>query len=109
MAAFPNKTSGLVAANLMSVCVPGVDVVLVPRGAGVELDEGVVALGRVDESGDGLLEGVLEGVVVGVREASAVGREGGLGVVEEAGADGAGRDVVGGELTRMKLVCVCCI
>ena len=68
---------------------------LVPRGRGlVELDLRVVALGRVDEARDGLLEGVLEGVVVRVREAGAVGRERGLGVVEEAGADGVGRDVV---------------
>ena len=39
--------------------------VLVPRAALVELDGGVVAGGRVDQAGDGLLEGVVERGPVG--------------------------------------------
>ena len=62
--------------------------VLVPRAALVELDGGVVASGRVDQAGDGLLEGVVERGPVGrLLEALAVRGEAGLGVVEQAGPD----------------------
>lgn len=68
--------------------------VLVPGRGLVERDEGVVARRRVDEAGEGLLEGVVLRGGLGEREALAVGGEGGLGVVEEARPDGVGRVVV---------------
>jgi len=78
-------------------------VVLVPRGGLlVELDVRVVEGRGVDQAGDGLLEGVVEDGLVDLGEGEALVRvrdEGGLGVVQEAGPDGDGRDdvVVGDE------------
>ena len=57
----------------------------------MQLDLGVVALGGVDEAGEGLLEGRV------LLLALAVGGERGLAVVQEALADGVGGDVVAGE------------
>lgn len=75
--------------------------VLVPRGGLlVELDVRVVEGRGVDQAGDGLLEGVVEDGLVDLGEGEALVRvrdEGGLGVVQEAGPDGDGRDVVVGD------------
>jgi hypothetical protein len=74
---------------------PAVDVVLVPRGRLVELDLGVVPERRVNQAGDRFLEGVVEDGARLTLQALALDGEGGLGVVEEAGADGVGRDILG--------------
>ncbi len=66
---------------------PGIDVVLVPRRGLMEGDVGVVAVRGVDEAGEGLLEG---GVERRARDPGPVGREGGLGVVEQGGPDAGG-------------------
>ncbi len=74
---------------------PAVDVVLVPRGRLVELDLGVVPERWVDQAGDCFLEGVVKDSARLTLEALALGGEGSLGVVEEAGAYGVGRDILG--------------
>ena len=70
---------------------PVIDVVPLPRGGVVERGEGVVLReGRADQAGDGLLQGGVErgrDLLAG-RELFTVGEEGGLGVVQEARAEG---------------------
>lgn len=66
--------------------------VLVPRRRLVQSDRSVVAGRCLNEAGDGLLEGVVEGVLGDPRDPSLVRGEGGLGVVQEAGPDGVGRE-----------------
>lgn len=66
--------------------------VLVPGRRLVEGDRSVVAGRCLNEAGDGLLEGVVKGVLGNPRDPSLVRGEGGLGVVQEAGPDGVGRE-----------------
>lgn len=71
----------LVCVHVFVSGLPAVDVILVPRRGLVELDLGVVSERRVDQAGDGLLEGVIEDGAGLTLEALALGGEGGLGVV----------------------------